>query len=131
MGDASPPATVTGSPRRVQVRGDLFHGEVPAGAVYVSRPAPGLRGSRFANPHRVGACRVCGREHDRAAALRAYAQDVAADQDLIASARLQLAGRDLACWCRPELACHADVLLLVAAGHDPVVACQEVLRAAR
>jgi hypothetical protein len=28
--------------------------------------------------------------------------------------RRELAGRDLCCWCAPELACHADVLLEVA-----------------
>ena len=38
---------------------------------------------------------------------------------LIAAARVELAGRDLACWCPPALACHADVLLAVAsARHD-------------
>lgn len=30
--------------------------------------------------------------------------------------RAELAGRDLACWCRHDLACHVDVLLRVAAG---------------
>jgi uncharacterized protein DUF4326 len=28
--------------------------------------------------------------------------------------RTQLAGRDLACWCRPDQPCHADVLLELA-----------------
>jgi len=28
--------------------------------------------------------------------------------------RTELAGRDLACWCPPDLACHADVLLKLA-----------------
>jgi hypothetical protein len=28
--------------------------------------------------------------------------------------RAELAGKDLACWCPPELACHADVLLEIA-----------------
>jgi hypothetical protein len=28
--------------------------------------------------------------------------------------RAELAGRDLACWCRPDALCHADVLLRVA-----------------
>jgi len=43
---------VTG--RRVQVAGDLWHGVVPDGAVYVGRRAPGLPVSRYANPVRVG-----------------------------------------------------------------------------
>jgi uncharacterized protein DUF4326 len=31
-----------------------------------------------------------------------------------AEIRDQLAGRDLACWCSPDLPCHADVLLRIA-----------------
>ncbi|MBR7191699.1 DUF4326 domain-containing protein [Gordonia sp. SCSIO 19800] len=30
--------------------------------------------------------------------------------------RSELAGRDLVCWCEPEIACHADVLLELANG---------------
>ena len=34
--------------------------------------------------------------------------------------RRELAGKDLACWCKPEVRwCHVDVLLRVAAGGDP------------
>jgi hypothetical protein len=40
-------------PRRVKVDGDLFHGQVPDGAVYVGRQAPGLRKSPYANPFPV------------------------------------------------------------------------------
>jgi hypothetical protein len=39
--------------RRVKVTGDLFHGQVPIGAVYVGRAAPGLRKSPYANPFPV------------------------------------------------------------------------------
>ena len=38
------------SPRRVRVLGDLYHGLIPEGAVYVGRAAPGLPASRYANP---------------------------------------------------------------------------------
>lgn len=33
--------------------------------------------------------------------------------------RVQLAGRDLACWCPPDQPCHADVLLELANGDQP------------
>jgi len=56
---------VTAGPRRVKVRGDLYHGQVPDGAVYVGRQAPGLKRSKFANPFPV---RVHGREE----AIRLY-----------------------------------------------------------
>jgi len=99
------------APRRVSVTGDLFHGVVPDGAVYVGRPAPGLPGSEWANPHRVGGtCRRCGVEHDQASAVAAYAVDLAAQPDRIAQAVEQLRGRDLACWCK-DVPCHVDALL--------------------
>jgi Domain of unknown function (DUF4326) len=99
----------------VRVIGDLFHGRVPDGAVYVGRGAPGLPASRWANPHRIGTCRVCGGErHDRAAAVEAYERELT--PELVAAARTELAGHDLACWCRLDVACHADVLLKVANG---------------
>lgn len=31
-------------------------------------------------------------------------------------------GRDLVCWCQPFVDCHADILLAVAIGQDPVIA---------
>jgi hypothetical protein len=34
--------------------------------------------------------------------------------ELVERARLELAGRDLMCWCAPEFACHVDVWLAVA-----------------
>lgn len=38
--------------------------------------------------------------------------------DWVEAARRELAGRDLVCWCRLDKACHADVLLRVAAGGE-------------
>jgi hypothetical protein len=115
---------VTGgdAPRRVRVAGDLFHGRVPAGAVYVGRGAPGLPASPYRNRHRAGPCRPCGVEHDRAGAVAAYARDLAARPALVAAARAERAGADLACWCRPGELCHADVLLSVVGGAEPQAA---------
>jgi hypothetical protein len=111
---------------RVQVSGDWWHGQVPAGAVYVGRAAPGLPASRYANPHRVGpTCRACGCGHDPAGAVAAYAAHLDARPELVASARAELAGHDLACWCR-DGPCHADLLALVVAGDDPPAAAVRV-----
>lgn len=108
------------TPRRARMIGDLYHGRIPDGAVYVGRAAPGLPGSPFANRHRAGTCRACGARHDRVSAVIAYARDLAARPDLVLAARRDLAGADLACWCRLDVSpCHADVLILVAAGDDP------------
>jgi hypothetical protein len=104
-------------PRRVRVIGDLYHGRIPDGAVYVGRGAPGLPGSPYANRHRVGGCRTCRTEHDPAGAVAAYSRDLDANPQLVAAARRELVDVDLACWCRLDSRpCHADVLLLVAAG---------------
>jgi Domain of unknown function (DUF4326) len=104
-------------PSRVKVEGDLFHGVVPAGAVYVGRGAPGLKASPFMNRHRVGKpCRPCdGLIHTAAEAVLAFDDDLLADIDLLERAYQGLAGRDLACWCglpapgKPDI-CHAALL---------------------
>jgi uncharacterized protein DUF4326 len=93
-------------PRRVKVEGDLYHGRVPDGAIYVGRAAPGLRASPFANPFSV---KTYGRDE----AIRRYRDRLLGDPDLLDRARGELAGKDLACWCRPDDQCHADVLIEV------------------
>ena len=110
--------SATHAPRRVKVEGDLFHGVVPAGAVYVGRSAPGLTQSRYRNRHRVGKpCREChGDTHTLLEALALYERDLYEDVVLLEWASTELAGRDLACWCslpapgEPDL-CHASITL--------------------
>jgi hypothetical protein len=99
-------------PRRVQVTGDLFHGKVPDGAVYIGRAAPGLPQSRWANPFKPGARRpgeptVIDAEH--AAAL--YRRLLAESPAMAAQAVTELGGKDLACWCKPGKPCHGIPLL--------------------
>ena len=110
---------------RVMVAGDVFHGRLPEPTqpgrvvVYIGRGAPGLPASRYANRHRVGACRACTKTHDQASAVAAYAGDLARHLDLLTAARAELPGTDLACWCPPDALCHGDVLAAVVAGTDP------------
>lgn len=67
----------------------------------------------WGNPYTVGP----GRSAAGVVALyRAY---LTARPELVARARGELAGRDLACWCRPGDPCHADGLLEVANAPDP------------
>lgn len=123
-------------PRRVKVQGDLFHGRVPAGAVYVGRPAPGLPGSRYANPFRVkqrnGVWIVIddngvdypGGDTKAATTARSvelFRRDIEWETAAftIAEVRAELAGWNLACWCRlpapgqPDQ-CHGAPLLAIA-----------------
>lgn len=91
-------------PVRVKVTGDLFHGRIPPGAVYVGRQARGLRRSPFANPFTT-------KRYGRDEAIRLYREYLLTTPGLLDAARAELAGRDLACWCNPGDPCHADVLL--------------------
>jgi len=75
---------------------------MPAGAVYVGRP------TKWGNPFPTGlgfgifsARAAVGRFRSRLIGLRAIgALDLS-----------ELRGKNLACWCRLDQACHADVLL--------------------
>ncbi len=117
-------------PKRVRVDGDLFHGQVPDDAVYVGRQAPGHRRSPWANPFvqekttpadwppPFGGVHVRDLEH----AVNLFRQFAYSSPEFRQRAREELAGRDLACWCRlqrpgsPPVFCHADVLLEIANG---------------
>ncbi|MQY13771.1 hypothetical protein SRB5_39240 [Streptomyces sp. RB5] len=96
---------------RVRVEGDLYHGRIPAAAVYVGRQAPGLRRSPLANPHPVGKpCRRCdGAVHTLAESLQRYRDHLTANPGLLALAQ-GLRGRRLACWCPLDKPRHADVI---------------------
>lgn len=121
---------------RVKVTGGMFRGKVPTGAVYVGRAMPGLKQSPFANPwcvrqavhsldgtsdgwvvshHRnrsltIGAI-YSTRAEAVAFAVEAFRTHLAVSADLRERAVVELAGKDLACWCHPGDPCHADVLL--------------------
>ncbi|MEV0236804.1 DUF4326 domain-containing protein [Nonomuraea sp. NPDC050786] len=99
--------------RRVKVTGDLFHGQVPAGAVYIGRAAPGLPASPYANLHSTSpkGCRVCyGRVHTLAEAIGLYRAELNSNPELVKRAVAEIGDRDVACWC-PDGPCHGDVLL--------------------
>ena len=85
-------------PQRVRVTWRHPGGRKPAHVVCVGRP------SRWGNPFLVA-------EYGRARAIALYRQYLAERPELVATARRELAGYDLACWCRPGQPCHADVLL--------------------
>jgi hypothetical protein len=86
----------------------------PAGAVYVSGHGFGMESTKWQNPffadHSPVGRQIAVRRY------RAYLRDTPA---LVAAARTELRGKDLACYCPLDLDCHADMLLWVAAGGDP------------
>ncbi len=82
-----------------------MHRDDISGAVRVDRR------TKWGNPFRVG-------YHSREAAIEHFRAYLRQHPELVAAARVELAGRDLACWCAPK-ACHGDVLLRVAQGGEP------------
>ena len=96
---------------RVRVEGDLYHGRIPDGAVYVGRAAPGIKRSPFANPYPW-------RRYGLDESLRLYVDHLIEHPALVALAREQLAGRVLACWCKLDQPCHADILFAIANGSE-------------
>ena len=100
---ASPTPAPSGRPRRVQLRRTQGW-RLPDGAVNVAYP------TRWANPYRPADRSL----EANAVAVEQYRDYLTSRPDLLAAARAELAGKDLACWCDPDLPCHADVLLRVA-----------------
>lgn len=76
---------------------------MPAGAIYVGRP------SRWGNLYNWP---------DRQASVDAFRQQwtsfIAEEADALPRLQRNLGGKDLACWCRLDQPCHADVLLELA-----------------
>ena len=73
--------------------------------VNVARPG------RYGNPHRIGPCPVCGVEHTREEAIAELRAEIESDPMLQARIRDELHGKNVACWCGLDEACHGDVLL--------------------
>lgn len=81
-----------------------LHREELGDAFYVGRASPrrGLAGSAFGNPY------VVGRDGTREQVIELYRRWLLGRPELL-DRLLELRGRRLACWCRPE-PCHAEVL---------------------
>jgi Domain of unknown function (DUF4326) len=95
-------------PRRIQLHRTKGW-RLPPNATVVSRP------SRWGNPWVVGST-VDGRPLERTEAAARYEAALRAGElaFTVEDVQAALGGRDLACWCALDLACHADVLLAIA-----------------
>jgi len=51
--------------------------------------------------------------HDRAEAVQRYRDHLDENPELLARARHELTGKDLACWCALDEPCHAEILLSI------------------
>ncbi|WP_406319956.1 DUF4326 domain-containing protein [Streptosporangium sp. NBC_01639] len=61
-------------------------------------------------------------EQAHRSAVAGYRNYLGSRPDLVTLAQVEVAGRDLACPCSPEMPCHVDLLLEVAAGRLSVLA---------
>jgi Domain of unknown function (DUF4326) len=71
----------------------------PPNAVLLTRPH-----SKYANPYSE-------EDYGRDESLRLYRLYLDDHPEIVAQARIELAGKIRACWCRLNQACHADILL--------------------
>lgn len=100
------------APRRIQLRRTKGW-RMPPGAVKVDRS------TQWGNPFRVGMLGVPDATTAVARFRRLLSRpDLEADHQRFhltpERIRADLAGKSLACWCRPGEPCHADVLLAIA-----------------
>lgn len=97
-------------PRRIQLSRKKGW-RLPPNTLNVARP------SRYGNPHRIGMCPVCGVTHTRDEAVAEFEAELS---QLSANHFEAMRGKNLACWCKLNERCHADVLLRLAnAPHKP------------
>ena len=79
-----------------------FSDTIPHDAVYIGRP------SKWGNPF------VIGKDGTREQVVAKYRQWILSRPEMVASAKRELAGKDLVCFCAPR-ACHGDILLEITA----------------
>jgi len=73
------------------------------------------RPGKWGNPHKVGWCHICGAFHTQQEAVEEYREEIVTrGRSAFSEIREQLAGQNLACFCRLADPCHADVLLEIA-----------------
>lgn len=77
-----------------------YKDSIPPTAVYIGRP------SKWGNPY------VIGKHGDRRQVVELYTKYLLSNPYLIEQAKKELAGKDLVCYCAPEL-CHGHILMLV------------------
>jgi hypothetical protein len=76
-----------------------FGVELPSNVIYVGRP------SKWGNPFKIG---KHGTREEVVAKYETWLQNKLAEDYAFLS---ELKGHDIACWCKPEELCHADIIM--------------------
>ena len=87
---------------------DMQRGDVYVGRAVSSR---GLKASPLANPFQIG------RDGTREEVIEKYRARLRNRPDLVEAAKA-LAGKRIACWCKPDHGCHGDIVRAVADGEE-------------
>jgi Domain of unknown function (DUF4326) len=80
----------------------------------LSRRTNGLPAIVVSRPSKWGCPYPLKKESERAKIISKYRAYLQARPAFRREIRRELHGKNLACWCRPGLACHAEVLLIIA-----------------
>ncbi len=80
----------------------------------ISRKMNGLPAIVVSRPSKWGCPFPLKKENERAKIIARYRAFMRARPRLRKEARDELAGKNLACWCKQGLACHAEALLAIA-----------------
>lgn len=94
----------TATPRRVRLRRTKGWRK-PPNTVVVARP------SKWGNPFPV---KYKGGELGAVILYKQWLLGTPEGGRVLTEARTELRGKNLACWCREDLACHADLLIEIA-----------------
>lgn len=89
--------------------------QMPENTVYVGR------GSKWGNPFIIGERNLlinCAFVRDNNHAKAMYQRFLEYNPEIANEARDELRGKNLACWCRLDQPCHADVLLELANSNE-------------
>jgi len=92
-------------PKRIQ-RKRTKGWRMPSDAVYVGRP------TKYGNPYSLTSESKLD-AYSRCSAVESYRVYLERNPELVESARKDLKGKDLCCWCPLDKPCHTDVLLEV------------------
>jgi hypothetical protein len=80
----------------------------------ISRQMNGLEAVVVSRPRKWGCPFQLKKESERALVIARYRAFMRAQPKLRKEAQEELAGKNLACWCKPGVPCHASVLLGIA-----------------
>lgn len=84
--------------------------------LYIGRPGKGQSGY-YGNPHNIGYCKICKKEHDREECLKEYKKyfyNRINNDPKFKEKILELKDKTLGCFCKtpldPTIKCHGDII---------------------